>query len=443
MYLLLPRLGILTSHSYLFNDIANVEFVTGFIASLILVALLAGAYPALHISRVNSLHLMKKNHTAVGGTKVRNMLVTAQFTITSGLVICTLMVFLQMKYIQNRDLGFDDSTLLTIPIHNDEAVLPKINAFRNELQTVPGISNVTAASHEMFSDYTYITNFIIQGFEEQFKWERYTVEQDYIKAFDLEIIAGRGFDSSIPSDSSAFILNESAVRALNLTPEQALNLNITDQGLNYPGKIIGVVKDFHFRSLHHDIQPFVMYVNWDRLDFISVNLSSKDFARNIENIEEKWFRTFGDSVPFFYEFLDQQTADLYLKEDNESQLFSSFSVLSILLGALGLFGSALFNTERRYKEIGLRKVMGANTLQLIVMINRNFIWMIGVAFLIASPIAFLLMNQWLEDFAYRINQPLWVYAVTGIATFFIASVTVSFLSWKAATSNPVEAIKVE
>ena len=443
MYLLLPRLGILTSHSYLFNDIANVEFVIGFIASLILVALLAGAYPALHISRVNSLHLMKKNHTAVGGTKVRNMLVTAQFTITSGLVICTLMVFLQMKYIQNRDLGFDDSTLLTIPIHNDEAVLPKINAFRNELQTVPGISNVTAASHEMFSDYTYITNFIIQGFEEQFKWERYTVEQDYIKAFDLEIIAGRGFDSSIPSDSSAFILNESAVRALNLTPEQALNLNITDQGLNYPGKIIGVVKDFHFRSLHHDIQPFVMYVNWDRLDFISVNLSSKDFARNIENIEEKWFRTFGDSVPFFYEFLDQQTADLYLKEDNESQLFSSFSVLSILLGALGLFGSALFNTERRYKEIGLRKVMGANTLQLIVMINRNFIWMIGVAFLIASPIAFLLMNQWLEDFAYRINQPLWVYAVTGIATFFIASVTVSFLSWKAATSNPVEAIKVE
>ncbi|MEM6813693.1 MAG: ABC transporter permease, partial [Bacteroidota bacterium] len=345
MYALLPRLGALTSHSYYLNDLANVYFVIGFILSLIIIALLAGAYPALHISRINSLHLMKKNHTAVGGAKVRNTLVTAQFTITSGLVICTLMVFLQMKYIQNRDLGFDDSTIVTMPIHNDEAVIPKINAFRNELLSVSGIDNVTAASHEMLSDYTYITNFIIQGFEEQFKWERYTVEQDYLKAFDLEVIAGRGFDRSIPTDSNAFVLNESAVSALNLTPQQALNLTITDQGLNYTGKIIGVVKDFHFRSLHHDIQPFVMYVNWDRLDYISVNLSSNDFARNIEHLEEKWYQTFGEKAPFFYQFLDQQTSDLYLKEDNESLLFSSFSLLSVILGVLGLFGSALFITE--------------------------------------------------------------------------------------------------
>lgn len=443
MYTLLPKLGRLTSHIYDINDLTNGVFFIGFFVALIVVALLAGAYPALHISRINSLYLMKKNHTAVGGAKVRNTLVTVQFTITAGLVICTLMVFLQMKYIQSKDLGFDDSMIVTLPIHNDEVVIPKINAFRNELKSVSGIGEISAASHEMLSDYTYMTNFTIQGYQEPRKWERYTVEQNYLKTFGLEIVAGRGFDAAIASDSSAFVLNESAIRALNISPEEALNLTVTDQNTNYTGKIVGVVKDFHFRSLHHAIQPFVMYVNWDRLDYISVRMSSQDLARNVELLEEKWFETFGESVPFFYNFLDQQTAELYLREDNESLLFSSFSVLSVILGALGLFGSALFTTERRYKEIGLRKVLGANAMQLILMINRNFIGMLSISLVIAAPIAFLLMNRWLQGFAYRIQQPAWVYVATAITTFIIASIIVSYLSWKAASSNPVDAIKVE
>lgn len=443
MYFLLPLLGRLTGHSYELNDLTYPSFIIGFIGGLFVVAILAGAYPALHISRINPLYLMRKNHTAVGGSKVRNTLVTFQFMITGVLVICTLMVFLQMQYIRSKDLGFDDSAILTIPIHNDDAVIPKINAFRNELKSYSGIKNVTAASHEMLSDYTYITNFIIQEYEDEFKWERYTVEQDYLKVFDLEVIAGRGFDSKIPSDSNAFVLNESAVRAMNLTPEEAVNLNITDEGLNYSGKIVGVVKDFHFRSLHHSIQPFVMYVNWDRLDYISVSMSTHDFARNIEILDEKWTNTFGESVPFFFDFLDQQTNELYQSEDNEGLLFSSFSLLSVILGALGLFGSALFTTERRFKEIGLRKVLGANTNQLIMMINRHFIRMLSFALIVAAPIAFWLMNEWLEGFAYRIEQPIWVYVLTATATFSIASLTVSYLSWKAASSNPVDAIKVE
>lgn len=443
MYLLLPMLGALTSHAYLLTDLTNTPFLIGFFIALMVVAFLAGAYPALHISRKNSLDLMKKNHTAVGGSRVRNNLVTAQFTITAGLVICTIMVFLQMQYIRNKDLGFDDSVIVTMPIHNDDVVIPKINAFRNELSTFSGISQVTASSHEMLSDYTYITNFMIQGFDEHTKWERYTVEPDFLRTFDLKVIAGRDFDRTIPSDSTAFVLNESAVRALNLTPEEAVNLTITDQGLNYDGRIIGVVEDFHFRSLHHSIQPFVMYVNWDRLDYISVRLASTDLAHNVEVLEQKWYDTFGESVPFFYRFLDQQTAELYLSEDNESLLFSGFSLLSVILGALGLFGSALFTTERRFKEIGLRKVLGANTIQLIIMINRNFIKMLAISFLIAAPLAFLLMNDWLQEFAYRIQQPAWVYAATALATFLIASITVSYLSWKAAASNPVDAIKME
>ena len=386
---------------------------------------------------------MKKSHSKVGGATVRNTLVTLQFTITSCLVICTLMVFLQMQYIQEKDLGFDDSRIVTMPIHNDDAVIPKINSFRNELSAYSGITQVSAASHEMLSDYTYITNFIIQGFEEQKKWERYTVEQDYLKTFDLEIVSGRGFDSEISSDSSAFILNESAVKALNLSPDEVIGLTITDQGLDYSGKIIGVVKDFHFRSLHHTIQPFVMYVNWDRLDYISARLETTNLNESIQILEEKWYSSFGESVPFFYQFLDQQTTALYESEDNQRLLFSSFSILSIILGSLGLFGAALFTTERRFKEIGLRKVLGANTLQLIIMINKNFIQVLAISFLVAAPIAFILMASWLQEFAYRIQQPVWVYLVTGLMTLIIATLTVSYLSWKAAISNPVEAIKVE
>ena len=443
MYLLLSSLGTLTNHQYLLSDITDTSFLTGFVLALVTVAFLAGAYPALFISRIGSLLLMQKNNPVVGGSKVRNTLVSLQFTISACLVICTMMVLLQMKYIRNKDLGFDDSMILTMPIHNDDAVIPKINAFRNELSAFPGISHVTAASHEMLSDYTYMTNFIIQGYEEQLKWERYTVDQNYLKTFDLELVAGRGFDSAIPTDSSAFVLNESAVKALNLTPSEAVGLSITDQGLDYSGKIIGVVRDFHFRSLHHRIQPFVMYVNWDRLDYISARLGSAELSKSIEILEEKWYVTFGESVPFFYQFLDQQTAELYLSEDNESILFFSFSVLSIILGALGLFGAALFTTERRFKEIGLRKVLGASSLQLILMINRNFVKVLIIAILVAAPLAFLLMNKWLEGFAYRIEQPIWVYLATGLVTFFIASCTVSYLSWKAASANPVEAIKTE
>ena len=442
MYLLMPSLGNLTNHLYQFADLIQPDFAAGFITSLMVVALLAGAYPSIYVSNITSLQLMKKG--AFGsGAKVRNSLVTIQFVISAGLVICTMMVLLQMKYLREKNLGFDDSLIVTMPIHNDDAVIPKINTFRNELSGYSGVGAITAASHEMLSDYTYISNFIIQGYDEQQKWERYTVEQGYLKTFDLEVVAGRGFDNTISTDSTAFVLNESAVKALNLTPETALGLSITDQGLDYSGKVIGVVKNFHFRSLHHEIQPFVMYVNWDRLDYISARLETRNFRDNIAVLEEKWNDVFGESVPFFYNFLDQRTAELYESEANESVLFSVFSFVSILLGMLGLFGSALFTTERRFKEIGLRKVLGANTGQLVMMINRNFIKMITLAFLIASPVAYLLMKNWLDEFAYRISQPIWVYGLTALVSLFVAGITVSYLSWKAATSNPVDALKVE
>lgn len=443
IYFMLPWLGGLTQHIYTLADVIQIGFLAPFLVILAIVALVSGAYPALYISRINSLSLMKKFNASDGGKSVRNVLVITQFSITTGLVICTFIVYLQLNFLHNKELGFDDSVIVNMPIHNDNAVIPKINAFKSVATTSAGISGVTAASHEMLSDYTYISNFEIEEVEEERVWERYTVEQSYISTFDLEIIAGRDFDPTISTDSSAFILNESAVRDLGIEPNEAINRSITDVGLEVSGKIIGVVKDFHFRSLHHEIQPFVMYVNWDRLDYISVRMASNNFQENIEYLEKSWYEVFGESVPFFYSFLDQQARDIYEKEANEMKLFSGFSIVSMALGALGLFGFILFTMERKFKEIGLRKVLGASTWEIILMINRNLIKIVGLSFLLAAPVAFFLMSGWLKDYAYRIEQPIWVYALTIVVTFLIATITVSYSSWKAASSNPVDAIKVE
>ena len=443
IYCSLPRLSLLTAHDYGFRDLTHIYFAIPFGLILLAVALLAGAYPAAYIARLQSLQLMKKGKTGSGGRRVRETLVTIQFTITTILIICTGMVYLQLRFLQNKELGFDQSVIINMPIHNDEAVIPKINAFRNEVTATPGISHVTAASHEMFSDYTYITIFDVEGNEDELKWERYTVEQSYIKTFGLEVIAGRGFDHRIPTDSNAFVLNESAVRELNMDPETVIGKRITDTGLEVTGRVVGVVRDFHFRSLHHTIQPFVMYVNWDRLDYISVRLQTSQFDRHIEKLEASWYQVFGESVPFFYHFLDQQALELYEREQNETRLFTAFSLLSVFLGVLGLFGSALFTTARRFKEIGLRKVLGAGTWELMLMINRHFIRMLVISFVLAAPVSYLLMKQWLAAFAYRIDQPVWVFLLTGVATFTIATLTVSYLSWKVASGNPVNAIKME
>ncbi|WP_462252329.1 ABC transporter permease [Ekhidna sp.] len=442
VYLCLSRLGNLTGHSYDLNDLLIAEFYIPFVFILTVVILLSGVYPAFFISSIRSIQLMK-NTTDLKGGGIRNVLVTTQFVITTALIISTCVVFLQLQYLREKKLGFDHSVIVNMPIHSDEAIIPKINTFRNELASFAGIKGITAASHEMLTDYTYITNFAIEGIAEDQLWERYTVEQDYLKTFDLEIVAGRGFDRNIQSDSSAFVLNESAVKTLGLSPNEVIGKSMTDGTLNRTGKIIGIVKDFHFRSLHHEISPFVMYVNRYRLDYISARLSVDNFQENISHLEETWTNVFGEGIPFFFNYLDQQAMAMYEKEDNEMQLFSIFSLVSITLGGLGLFGFVLFTTERKNKEIGLRKVLGATSWQVIKLINATFVRMLLIASLIAVPITYYLMKQWLRDFAYRIDQPIWVYFLAILGILIVATITVSNTTWRAASSNPVDAIKNE
>ncbi len=439
----LPLLEKLTQHQYTWADINNPQFYLPLLLIWLIVILLSGSYPALYISRFNSLRLISGGTGSESSKKVRKLLIITQFTLAIGLVICTLMVYLQLDYMRNKSLGFDHSLIINMPIHNDEAILPKLDLFRDEVVKHPGLSHVTAASHEMFADYTYIGLFRIAGSDESHRWERFTTDQFYPQTFDLPLLAGRYFDQKYQSDTSAFLLNKKAVETLGLTPAEAIGQTIEDEASGVSGKIVGVLDNFHFRSLHHDIQPFVLYVNRGRLDYISARMSNANYEENIGQLESTWKDVFGDQVPFFYSFLDQKAEALYVKETNEGMLFTIFSGISILLGCMSLFGFALFLSERKYKEIGIRKVLGATRWQILKLMNGSFISIITIALTLSIPLAYYLMNLWLDGFAFRIEQPLWIYGITVLMMFLIALSTVSFLALKAAQTNPVDAIKSE
>lgn len=440
----IPVLEKLTGHVYHAMDFYSIDFLLPIFAFLVTLIIISGLYPALYISGFQAIKLISNKSIASESSKLfRNALVLSQFTISIVLLICTLIIYLQLSFMRNKDIGFDQSLIVTVPIHNDDAVIPKLEAWKAEATKYPGIHSISASSHEIFAEYTYISLFSLAGSEEEYRWERYTVDEDYLNTFDLKVIAGRAFSKNIQSDSSAFVLNESAVKALGYTPDAIIGQTINNLSDEVSGKVVGVVKDFHFRSLHQSIDPFVIYVNKDRLDFIAIRLSGNNFRESIVKAEETWNEIIGEDIPFFYTFMDQKMASRYEKEANEGRLFSILSSISLLLGCMGLFGLALFITQRKVKEIGIRKVLGAGVMNILILINSKFMKIIGISFIIALPIAYFLMERWLMEFAYRISQPFWVYAVTGMMIFLISILTVSYLSANAAFSNPVKSIRNE
>ena len=443
IFLSIPLLENLTNHEYVIPEFVNLTFLLPVALLLLFIIILSGFYPALFYSGIKTIKLINRQIFGSAGKPLRNVLVLSQFTISIGLLICTLIIHHQLKFMKEKDVGFDKSLIVNIPIHNDEAVIPKLETWKAEAMNHPDVESITSASHEMFADYTYISLFSLSGQEEEHTWERYTVDEDYLKTFQLELVAGRGFSKEINTDTSAFILNESAVKALHMTPEEVVGKTMNNVSDEVAGKVVGVVRDFHFRSLHNDIKPFILHVNRERLDYISIRLSGKNFKESIIHAEESWENIMGEDIPFFYSFLDQQAAMLYKREENESRFFSLLSLVSLSLGCLGLFGLALFTTQKKVKEIGIRKVLGAGVMNILLLINSKFLKMIGLAFLVAAPIAYVLMKKWLSGYAYRIDQPVWIYILTGIMTFFISMLTVSYLSMRAAASNPVESIRNE
>lgn len=434
----------------LFNQLAGKEVSSGIFAQprfpeillgiAVLIGFLAGLYPALVLSSFRPVAVLKgKFSSGTRGILLRKGLVVVQFTIAIGLMIATLVVYFQLNYMRNQDLGFSKEQKLVMDTRDDSAKLP----FKQALASIPGVKSTTMSNFApgvlSFPQTCQLEN--SRGAMQTCNAVPFIVDYDYLHQMHISVTAGRDFSRDFGTDSSkAMILNETAVRALGYTSSaQAIGKRF--EQFQQTGVIIGVVKDFHLRSLQDPIQPMTMRVE-RYCDLITATIDGHGVQATLAAVEAKWKQIL-PSRPFSYFFLDEYFDRQYRSEQHFGQLFLNFSVLAIFISCLGLMGLAAYSTVQRTKEIGVRKVVGASVGNIVYLLSREFLLLVGWAFLVAAPLSWFFVRGWLSGFAYRIDSYWWIFLLAGASALAIALATVSFQAIKAALVNPIKSLRTE
>lgn len=443
--LILPYFNNFLNINLDLNFLQNLSQLTGLIGVVLFVGLVAGSYPAFFLSGFQPAKVLKGSFKAAGAhQRFRSVLVVTQFTISIALIACMAIVYNQLEFMRTKDLGFDRENIVVLPSSNQ--ITSNYENVRQRLLGHPGILNVSVSSRVPSGRLldSQDTQAEVNGELQQINTRiaDIHVSHNFMETFGIKLVAGRDFDINLASDSTeAFILNEAAVKAIGWTnPEVAIDKEFRYGGRS--GRIIGVTNDFNFESLHQSIAPIVFLIPQDRIRNVAVKVRGNMRSEMLEYLEEQW-ATLRPGFPFTYYFVEENFDQQYASEERLGQVFGYFSLLAVIIAALGLFGLASFTAQQRIKEIGIRKVLGAKVSQIVMLLSQKFTILVIIAFALAVPIAWFAMKQWLQEFAYQIDISLWSFVMAGGLAILVAWLTISYQSIKAAVVNPVESLRSE
>jgi putative ABC transport system permease protein len=423
----------------------SLKIVSAFIGLGLLVSFIAGLYPAFYLSSFKPIEVLKgKFIRANSSFGLRSSLVVFQFFISVGLIIGTIVVWQQMRFIQNKNLGYDKEQLLTIP--NSYALGKNEVVYKQAMLQDPHIVNATISSYKPAGPSASNNTLVYpEGHDnEMMRMLGYSVDENYIPTLGMKMAAGRNFSKNFATDSTAIIINETAAKAFGWNDYTAVGKKIirgnSARGKDMPFHIIGVVKDFNFQSLHQPITPLLMAL--DPTSGLIFKVKTTDIKGLLATMKTKWDQ-FNTGEPFTFTFMDDLYNKTYAAEQNTGTILNIFALLTILVACLGLFGLATYTAEQRTKEIGIRKVLGASVTSVTKMLSKDFIKLVFIACLIAFPLSWWAMNKWLQSFAYRINISWWIFLAAAVIAILIALITISFQAIKAAVANPVKSLRSE
>ncbi len=446
----MPFFRNISGKDILTNSLTNPAILAGFGGLFLIIGLIGGSYPAFFLSAFRPVEVIQgKLKRGAKNSVLRIVLVSFQFAVSIILIIGTFTVNTQLKFVRSKNLGYDKDHVITLQMRNTET-RQKYEAIKEAIRRNPNVISVSASSTSPLGTSDFSAQHAVGKPEDQINmfWAQ-MVDDQYIDTYKMEIVQGRNFSKDFPSDKEqSIIINEAAVKKLGWqddpTSQKIERFSSQDLSERRPYNVVGVVKDYHFQSLHDVIQPMILYYTnpYGSFSLISVRIHPENVQETITFLETTW-KQFDTQYPFEYSFVDDQYDALYRTEVRLGKLLSYFTALAILIGCLGFFGLTSFTTEQRTKEIGIRKVLGASIQGIIYMLVRDFTKWVFLSVIVAWPIGFFTMKWWLNNFAYRAGLGIWIFLTSALLALVISIVTVSYQSIKAAMANPANSIRTE
>ena len=436
--ILLPAFGNMVSRQLELYQWSNLDLILGIPILVMLVGILAGSYPAFYLSAFQPVSVLKglfKGHKGYSG--VRNSLVLIQFAISIVLIICTLVIYAQLGFIRSKDLGFNKDNIMILGF-TSESYKQQYERLKDALSGIPEVISSSATSQVpgvVFASNGYLP----EGSDNVFMFNKVAVDYDYIKTIGLQVTSGRNFSKDFSTDREAYLVNESLARQLNWQDPvgKTINRNRNDH------MVIGVVKDFHFAPVHQEIGSLIFDMNPHLgYDYLLVRFRTGNLPGLISDIREAW-EEIDPNEPFEYSFMDDVFSEVYKSEQRMSSMLLYFAILAILIACMGLFGLALFNTEQRTREIGVRKVFGSSVSGVMILLSGKFSRWVLLANILAWPVSYLIIREYMQMYAYKINLPVWIFFLAAAGVYMIAILTISLQSYRAGISNPGEALRYE